>query len=569
MKITGIGASTGISISKAFVLEETKFEIIKESHNNAEFELNTLQNAIQKSKDDLIRLRDETLEKLGRSESLIFDAHLLVLEDPELTSETIKIIETQNVTAQYAYNSVCEKYINIFKNIDNEYMRERVADIQDISKRVISKILNIEITDTSSINEEVIIVANDLTPSDTAQLNKEFVKGFITNIGGRTSHSAIMARTLEIPAVVGTKTSTSSIKNDDVIILDGDEGLVLVNPSHEVIEEYTTLIEKHELEKQQLQKLVNMKSMTLDGKHIELAANIGSPKDVEKVLEYGADGIGLYRTEFLYMDRDSLPTEDEQFEAYKTVLEAMDNKPVVIRTLDIGGDKELSYLKFPEEMNPFLGYRAIRMCIDRPDLFKTQLRALLRASIYGNLKIMFPMISTINELIEAKTILNEVKTELIDSNNEVSDSIEIGMMIEVPSTAVLAHQFAKHVDFFSIGTNDLIQYTFAADRMNEKVTYLYQPLNPALLHLIQNVVQSAHKENIWVGMCGEMAADERAVPILLGIGLDELSMSAPSILKVKNQVRNISNKEALELSLAALECETEDEVIKLMEENNA
>ncbi len=569
MSITGIGASTGISINKAFIIEEINLTIEKKSLNNAEKEISILEDAIQRSKLELTELRDKTVEKIGRSEALIFDAHLLLLEDPEIIKETTQLLESDQITSQYAYNEVCEKYILIFESMDNEYMKERALDIKDVSKRVIAKILNVELSDTSSIDEEVIIVAKDLTPSDTAQLNKKYVKGFVTDIGGRTSHSAIMARTLEIPAVVGTKTATTEIQNGDILIIDGTEGLVLVNPNNEIIEEYKTLIENYEQEKLQLKKLIHEQSMTLDGKHIELAANIGSPKDLEKVLENGADGIGLYRTEFLYMDRKNLPTEQEQFEAYKLVLEAMGNKPVVIRTLDIGGDKELSYLKFPDEMNPFLGYRAIRLCLDQPELFEVQLRALLRASVYGNLKIMFPMIATINELLAAKEQFKKVKKQLISEGVEVSNSIEIGMMIEIPATAVLAHQFAKHVDFFSIGTNDLIQYTFAADRMNEKVSYLYQPLNPALLHLIQNVITAAHKADIWVGMCGEMAGDELAVPILLGMGLDELSMSASSILRTKRLVRGISNKQALDLATASLECQTEEDVIKLMEENNA
>ena len=565
MRVTGVGASTGISISKAMVITEQELDITKKTHSSADNEMSRFHDAIKKASTEITNLRDQTNKNVGRSEALIFDAHLMILNDPELISETTKLIESEPVTTEYAFEKVCANFISIFENMDNDYMRERALDIKDVSRRVLCHMLGISTVSTSAISENVIIVAKDLTPSDTAQLNKTFVKGFITDIGGRTSHSAIMARTLEIPAVVGTEKATSIIKNGDILIIDGEEGLIIINPSEEETQHYNNLIKNIEDEKELLKKLINESSITLDGNTIELAANIGSHNDIENVLKNGADGIGLFRTEFLYMDRDSLPSEEIQFNAYKSVLEAMKDKPVVIRTLDIGGDKELSYLNLPKEMNPFLGYRAIRLCLDQSDIFITQLRALLRASIYGNLKIMFPMIATIEELLEVKKIVTETKDTLIKEGIDIG-KYELGMMIEIPATAVLAHQFAKHVDFFSIGTNDLIQYTFAADRMNEKVSYLYQPLNPALLHLINTAVRAAHAENIWVGMCGEMAGDKKVLPILVGLGLDELSMSASSILKVKDKLRNLSKKDVIRIAEQALECQTEIEVEKLLEE---
>ncbi len=420
----------------------------------------------------------------------------------------------------------------IFESIDDAYLRERAADIKDVSKRMIANLAG-QTVGLEIEKENTIVVAHDLTPSDTAQLDKTKVKGFITNIGGRTSHSAIMARTLEIPAVVGLGDITTSVKNDDLIIVDGIEGLVIINPDEATVAEYKTKIEAFEAEKEELKKLLDVKVVTKDGKHIEVCGNIGKPKDADQVLENGGDGVGLFRTEFLYMDRDSAPTEEEQYEAYKYVLEAMKNKKVVIRTLDIGGDKTLPYLPLPEEMNPFLGYRAIRLCLDRKDIFKVQIRALLRASVYGKLAVMFPMISGLEEFQAAKEFVEECRAELHAEGIATSDSIQWGIMVEIPAAAVYADELAKHVDFFSIGTNDLIQYTLAADRMSEKVSYLYNPMHPAVLRLIKMTIDGAHKHGKWVGMCGEMAGDERAIPTLVEYGLDEFSMSATSILTAK------------------------------------
>ena len=431
----------------------------------------------------------------------------------------------------------------MFEAMDNDYMKERAADIRDVSTRLLSHLLGVEIPDFSRISTDVIIVAEDLTPSLTAQLDKTYVKGFITDIGGRTSHSAILARTMEIPAVVGTKTATKDIVHGAPVIIDGSTGKVIMNATEEVLNEYVEKQKKSKEHRQLLAQYRSLPSVSADGHHVEIAGNIGKPEDVDMIIENGGDGIGLFRTEFLYMDRQELPNEEEQFTAYKTVLEKMQGKPTVVRTLDIGGDKTLPYLKFAPEMNPFLGYRAIRLCLDRQDIFRTQLRALLRASVYGNLKVMFPMIATLEEFRHAKALLLEEKQKLVDEGIAVSDSIEVGMMVEIPSAAVIADLFTKEADFLSIGTNDLIQYTLAADRMNEKISYLYQPYHPAIIRLVKNVIEAAHKNGKWVGMCGEMAGDEIAIPILLALGLDEFSMSAPAILNTRAQIAKLSKTE--------------------------
>jgi phosphoenolpyruvate-protein phosphotransferase (PTS system enzyme I) len=559
--IQGIAASSGIAIAKAFRLEEPELTVEKKSINDAEEEVQRFNAAVEKAKSELEVIKERAKEEMGEDKAAIFAAHLLVLSDPELLNPIIDKIRSENINAEFALKETADMFVQMFESMDNEYMKERAADIRDVTKRVLAHLLGVQISNPSMISEEVIIVAEDLTPSDTAQLNRKYVKGFTTDIGGRTSHSAIMARSMEIPAVVGTKTVMKEIENGMTVIVDGIDGLVIVNPSTEVLAKYEKKKEDFEAQKAEWAKLVNEKTVTSDGHHVELAANIGTPDDVKGVLENGGEGIGLYRTEFLYMGRDQLPTEDEQFVAYKTVLERMNGKPVVVRTLDIGGDKELPYLNLPKELNPFLGFRAIRLCLEEQDLFRTQLRALLRASVYGNLKIMFPMIATLEEFRQAKEILLEEKEKLVAEGVQVSDHIEIGMMVEIPSTAVLADQFAKEVDFFSIGTNDLIQYTMAADRMNERVSYLYQPYNPSILRLINMIIEAAHKEGKWVGMCGEMAGDPIAIPILLGLGLDEFSMSATSILPARSQLKKLSKKEAESFKQTILSMSTTEEVV--------
>ncbi|KMK74610.1 phosphoenolpyruvate--protein phosphotransferase [Alkalihalobacillus pseudalcaliphilus] len=541
--LTGVAAAPGIAIAKAFLHEEPSFDLHDTKVENVEDELQRFDEALAVSKQELSAIKDETEKKLGPDKAEIFAAHLLVLSDPELVDAVKDQIRTEQFNAAYALNQVATMFINMFENMDNEYMKERASDIYDVKTRVLSHLFGYEATSLATITEETIVVAHDLTPSDTAQMNPEFIKGFATNIGGRTSHSAIMSRSLEIPAVVGTKDITAQIENGMMMIVDGMDGTVILNPTEAEISKYEEKRSEYLKEKEIWQKLVSERTLTADGTHVELAANIGTTKDLEGVIKNGAEGIGLFRTEFLYMGRDQLPSEEEQFEAYKTVLEKMDGKPVVIRTLDIGGDKELPYLDLPEEMNPFLGLRAIRLCLEMPDIFRVQLRALLRASSYGNLKVMFPMIATLEELRQAKALLAEEKDKLIEEGISVSDSIEVGIMVEIPSTAVAADRFVKEVDFFSIGTNDLIQYTLAADRMNERISYLYQPYHPAILRLIKNVIEVAHKGGKWVGMCGEMAGDEVAIPILLGLGLDEFSMSATSILPARSQILNLSKEE--------------------------
>ncbi|HCW3601703.1 TPA: phosphoenolpyruvate--protein phosphotransferase [Staphylococcus aureus] len=563
--IKGIAASDGVAIAKAYLLVEPDLTFDKnEKVTDVEGEVAKFNSAIEASKVELTKIRNNAEVQLGADKAAIFDAHLLVLDDPELIQPIQDKIKNENANAATALTDVTTQFVTIFESMDNEYMKERAADIRDVSKRVLSHILGVELPNPSMIDESVVIVGNDLTPSDTAQLNKEFVQGFATNIGGRTSHSAIMSRSLEIPAIVGTKSITQEVKQGDMIIVDGLNGDVIVNPTEDELIAYQDKRERYFADKKELQKLRDADTVTVDGVHAELAANIGTPNDLPGVIENGAQGIGLYRTEFLYMGRDQMPTEEEQFEAYKEVLEAMGGKRVVVRTLDIGGDKELSYLNLPEEMNPFLGYRAIRLCLAQQDIFRPQLRALLRASVYGKLNIMFPMVATINEFREAKAILLEEKENLKNEGHDISDDIELGIMVEIPATAALADVFAKEVDFFSIGTNDLIQYTLAADRMSERVSYLYQPYNPSILRLVKQVIEASHKEGKWTGMCGEMAGDETAIPLLLGLGLDEFSMSATSILKARRQINGLSKNEMTELASRAVDCATQEEVIELV-----
>lgn len=565
--LQGIAASSGIAIAKAYRLVEPDLSFEKRTVDNVEAEVERFDSALEQSTRELEAIRDNARENLGADKAAIFEAHLLVLSDPELLTPIKDKVKTEKVNAEVALKETADMFISMFESMDNEYMRERAADIRDVTKRVLSHLLGVKIVNPSMISEEVIVIAEDLTPSDTAQLNRQFVKGFSTDIGGRTSHSAIMARSLEIPAVVGTKTATKDIENGDLVIVDGLKGEVHINPTPELVEQYRKENEAFEAQKAEWAKLKNEKTYSNDNHHVELVANIGTPKDLEGVINNGGEGVGLYRTEFLYMGRDQLPTEEEQFESYKAVLEGLSGKPVVVRTLDIGGDKELPYLNLPKEMNPFLGFRAIRLCLEEQDIFRTQLRALLRASTFGNLKIMFPMIATLDEFRQAKAMLEEEKQKLISEGTKVSDDIEVGIMVEIPSTAVLADQFAKEVDFFSVGTNDLIQYTMAADRMNERVSYLYQPYNPSILRLVKMVIDAAHKEGKWAGMCGEMAGDETAIPILLGLGLDEFSMSATSILKARSLIRHLSKKEMEVMAEKALQFSTTEEVVKLVKES--
>lgn len=560
--IKGIAASSGIAIAKVFKLEHPVLDI-RRKDADAEEELRKLELAVEKTKEDIIGIQSKAVGKLSDEELAIFDAHLMVLDDPEFVGQIIETIKNDCVNAEFATKIISDNFINIFESMDNDYFKERAADVKDVTYRLNMHILGKTVTDLASIDTEVVIVAHDLTPSDTAQLDRKYTLGFATEIGGRTSHSAIMARSLEIPAIVGIPNVLSLCNNNDVIILDALKGEVFINPEESTLEEYRQKALEYAEYRESLKTVKNEPSVTLDGHHVEIVGNIGTPNDALSVLENGGEGVGLYRTEFLYMGATSLPSEEDQFEAYKKVVEKMEGKPVVVRTLDIGGDKELTYLPLPEEMNPFLGYRAIRLCLDRPDIFNTQLRALLRASAFGKLCIMFPMIATIDEFRKAKAMVQENEKALLAEGHEIG-KYELGIMVEIPATAVLADKFAKEVDFFSIGTNDLIQYSMAADRMSEKVSYLYQPYNPSLLRLIKMTIDGAHKEGKWVGMCGEMAGEQLAVPVLLGLGLDEFSMSASSILAARKMVRSLSYKDMKVLAEKAIDCSTEEEVLELI-----
>lgn len=557
--LKGIAASAGVAVAKAYKLE-TPVVVIEKKSGNPEEEIKKFEDALAKTVKDIEGVKERAAKRLSDEELAVFDAHLMMAGDPEFASQIKNMITNDEVNAEFAAEIVANQMIEMFEAMDNDYFRERAADIKDVTFRLKCNLLGLQIPDLTAIDEPTIIVAHDLTPSDTAQLN-EWVRGFATAIGGKTSHSAIMANSLEIPAVVGCSGIMEAVSTGDMIGLDALDGEVFVNPDQETIERLEAKAKAYKEEKEALKILVNAKSITTDGHEVELAGNIGGFKDVEGVLNNGGEGVGLFRTEFLYMDNDHFPTEEEQFEAYKQVLEGMKGKKVVVRTLDIGGDKKLSYYTFPEEMNPFLGYRAIRLCLKEQDIFKTQLRALCRASVYGKLCIMFPMIATIDEFRQAKAIFEQCKEDLIAEGVAVSDDIQVGMMVEIPAAAVLADEFSKYADFFSIGTNDLIQYSMAADRMSENVAYLYQPYNPSILRLINMTIKGAHKNGKWVGMCGAMAGEPYAVPILLGLGLDEFSMSATQILKARKVVTSLSYEEMQKLAEHCLNLDSAAEVL--------
>ncbi|WP_314209384.1 phosphoenolpyruvate--protein phosphotransferase [Vagococcus salmoninarum] len=566
--LKGIAASDGVAIAKAYLLVQPDLSFSKITVEDSEGEIARLEKALAKSTEELQAIRTKAAEALGEEEAQVFDAHLMVLADPEMIGSIETSIRDNKNNAESGLKEVTDMFIGMFEAMDdNPYMQERAADIKDVTKRVLSHLLGVKLPNPSMIDEEVIVVAHDLTPSDTAQLDRRYVKAFVTDIGGRTSHSAIMARSLEIPAIVGTMEITAKVAEGDMLAVNGIDGDVYIHPTDEQKQAVQAKGAEYDELKVEWEKLKDAETVTADGKHIELAANIGTPKDLDGVRNNGAEAIGLYRTEFLYMDSPDFPTEEAQYEAYKAVLEGMNGKPVVVRTMDIGGDKELSYLTLPHEMNPFLGYRAIRICLAEDEMFRTQLRALLRASVHGPLRIMFPMIATLQEFRSAKALLEDEKAKLVAEGIAVSEEIQVGIMIEIPAAAVIADKFAKEVDFFSVGTNDLIQYTMAADRMNERVSYLYQPYNPAILRLLKNVIDAAHAEGKWAGMCGEMAGDQTAVPLLVGLGLDEFSMSATSILKTRSLMKRLDTTKMAELAEKAInDCDTADEVVALVAE---
>lgn len=560
--LKGVAASPGIAMGKVFLYTK-KFAEINTRNIDAsmvEDEIAKFENAIKLTKEQIEKIKERTEKEFGKDKAQIFEAHLMLANDPELFDAVVNMIKNELITADNAVNQVIEQHASMMESLDDKYLKERAVDLRDVGSRLINNLLGIVNANLSELDEDVIVIAKDLTPSDTATMKKERVLGFATDVGGRTSHTAIMARSLEIPAVVGTGNVTQNVAGGEIAIVDGNEGIVIINPSEDILKEYEDKLNKYKVRIEKLKELKDLPAVTTDGKRSMLVANIGTPKDVEGALKNGAEGVGLFRTEFLYMNRNDFPTEEEQFEAYKYVAEKMDGKPVTIRTLDIGGDKKLPYLNMPDEMNPFLGYRAIRLCLDEKEMFKTQLRALLRASAYGNILIMYPMISSVVEVRKANAILNEVKEELDRKGVKYDKNIKVGIMVEIPSAAVTADLLAKEVDFFSIGTNDLCQYTLAVDRMNERIKDYYKPFNPAILRLIKNVIDASHKEGIFTAMCGEMAGDPLITVILLGLGLDEFSMSASSIPNIKNIIRNVSYEKAKEFTEMVLNMSTPDEI---------
>ena len=542
--VKGIAASDGIGIAPAYLLVDPDLSYDKVKVDDTAAEYARVEKAFQDSIEELTQIKENAKDSLGEEELGVFDAHIAILSDPEMLGQIKDDIENNHTGAEEAVDKVTTAFADMLAAMtDNAYMQERAADVKDVAKRAMSHLLGKQLPNIAGINSPVVIVAHEITPSDTSQMDAKFVKGIVTDLGGRTSHAAIMSRTLRIPAIVGSNEITTSVEHGQMMIVDGLNGDAIIDPSDDQVKEYEAKAEAFEAERAEWAKLVDAPSVSKDGKEFEIAANIGTPDDTEDAVKQGADGVGLFRSEFLYMDNDHMPSEDEQFEAYKKAVVGMNGKPVVVRTMDIGGDKPLDYMPLPKEENPFLGYRAIRICLDRPELFKTQLRALVRASEFGPVSIMFPMIATVAELRQAKAIFEEAKAEVQKDHPGLGDDVKIGMMIEIPLAALNAAQLAKAVDFFSIGTNDLIQYSFAADRGNEAVSYLYQPLNPAFLSLVKHVITSAHENGAKAAMCGEMAGDEMALPLLMGMGLDEYSMSATSILRTRSMMKKLDTKE--------------------------
>ena len=565
--ITGIPASPGIVFGKALVLKEEKIvlDTQKISEDQVEAEVARFYAGREAAVEQLNSIHQRALKSLGEEKAAIFEGHLMILEDEELEEEIIDYLHSNKVNASVAASKIIDQQVEMLSEIDDEYLKERAGDIRDIGNRLIKNILGMHIVDLGDITEESILVAYDLTPSETAQLNLEKVLGFITDIGGRTSHTSIMARSLELPAIVGTNDVTARVNTGDYLILDAVNNRVYVNPTQAEIDELKTLEVKLAEEKAELAKLKDLPAVTLDGHKVDVVANIGTIRDCEGAHRNGAEGVGLYRTEFLFMDRDQLPSEEEQFIAYKEVVEAMEGRLVVLRTMDIGGDKELPYLNLPKEMNPFLGWRAVRIALDRREILHAQLRAVLRASAFGKLAVMFPMIISVEEIRELKSVLETLKAELRAEGKAFDENIQVGVMVETPSAAVNAKFLAKEVDFFSIGTNDLTQYTLAVDRGNELISHLYNPMSPSVLGLIKQVIDASHAEGKWTGMCGELAGDERATLLLLGMGLDEFSMSAISVPRIKKLIRHVNYQEVKALADEVLQKPTAAEIEQLIQ----
>jgi phosphoenolpyruvate-protein phosphotransferase (PTS system enzyme I) len=558
--LIGKSASQGIAIGRALVIPDNTIKIEEGIASDVDKELARFKHALDTSRQEIRALHERVLENLGAEKAQIFEAHLMILDDPELTDAIEAQIKNHMFKASQAVHEVAQQFIVMFQAMDNEYMRERAADVKDVTERILRHLLGIKVPDLGALQDEFILIANDITPSQMASMDYKKVLGIVTEIGGKTSHTAIMARTLELPAVVGLKAATKSIHNQDFLIIDGEAGEVYANPSADTLRIFEEKKQKFEKLKLELKGFMGLPASTLDGRQVHLEANIASAMDLDAVMRNDADGVGLFRTEFIFMDRTAAPTEDEQFHIYKTVLERMDNKPTVIRTLDVGGDKNISYLRIPKEENPFLGFRAVRYCLRNTQIFKTQLRALLRASVYGNLSIMFPMISGLPELQESKKWLDVCREELKQEGKPFSDKIKVGIMIEIPSAALMADLLARHCDFFSIGTNDLIQYTCAVDRMNENVHELYDPFHPGVLRLIAQVIAAGEKAGIEVAMCGEMASNEALTKVLLGMGLTHFSMAPSSILRTKKNIRESKFAEAREVALAVQNLSSGEEI---------
>ena len=564
--ISGILVSPGIAFGKALLLKEDEIVINRKkiSPDHVDQEVERFLTGRAKASAQLEVIKTKAGETFGEEKEAIFEGHIMLLEDEELEQEIIALIKDEHASADAAAFSVIEGQAKALEELDDEYLKERAADVRDIGKRLLRNILDMAIVDLSSIQDEVILVATDLTPSETAQLNLNKVLGFITDLGGRTSHTSIMARSLELPAIVGTSDVTKQVKNDDYLILDAVNNKIYVNPTADIIDELKAVQNQYISEKDELTKLKDLPAITLDGHQVEVCANIGTVRDVAGAERNGAEGVGLYRTEFLFMDRDSLPTEEEQFQAYKAVAEAMGSQAVIVRTMDIGGDKDLPYMNLPKEENPFLGWRAIRICLDRKEILHDQLKGILRASAFGKLRIMFPMIISVEEVRELKAELEMLKAQLREKGQAFDETIEVGVMVETPAAAVIAHHLAKEVDFFSIGTNDLTQYTLAVDRGNELISHLYNPMSPSVLGLIKQVIDASHAAGKWTGMCGELAGDERATLLLLGMGLDEFSMSAISIPRIKKIIRNTNFEDVKALADQALAQPTAQELMNLV-----
>jgi phosphoenolpyruvate-protein phosphotransferase len=559
-KLKGIPASPGIALGPVYLFEDLQLDVVERVVQDAQAELARLETALNSAKGQVEMLRVEAQQTVGEKEAAIFEAHGLFLEDPELLKSVHSAIENKSINCEFAWNVAIEGYAQQLEALEDEYFQARAADLRDVGRRVTRLLLGIEEVDLSGLDEPSIVVAKDLTPSDTVRLDKSMVKGFCTAEGGPTSHTAILAKALGIPAVVGVGLDLLSLESKTPLLIDGERGLVFSDPDQETRQEMQLRMEELEAQAAIDLSAAQEPAVTKDGYRVEVVANIGRPEETANSLKLGAEGIGLLRTEFLYLDKETAPDEEEQLDAYREILSVMGDRPVVVRTLDVGGDKPLPYLDLGEESNPFLGWRAIRMCLDEEDFFKIQLRALLRASPGHDLRIMFPMIATLDELRKAKKLLEEAREEVVDAGEDVSQEIQIGIMVEVPSVVLMADQFAAHVDFFSIGTNDLTQYTMAAERTNEKVAHLGDALHPAILRQIKMVIEAAHAKGIWVGLCGELAGDPQAIPILLGLGLDEFSMAPSMIPRAKALIRRWTKDATEELAARIIDLESAEAV---------